>query len=118
MTRKLMTLFAAATVLSGIAMTTTVFAETGTSSSQPPRPNAMMGDHGGMMNMMGQMSPGQMQQMMAMMDTCNNMMQRKSSNASNGSGPTDFHSSQNFGTGPYDGRDWNAARQHFMTTGS
>ena len=117
MTRKLMTLFAAAAVLSGIAMTTTVFAETGTSSSRPERPHAMMGDHGGMMNMLGQMSPDQMRQMTAMMDTCNNMMGSKSSDASNRSG-LDFQSGQNFGTGPYDGRDWDAARRNIMTNGS
>jgi len=34
----------------------------------------MMGDHAGMMNMMGQMSPDHMKQMTAMIDNCNRMM--------------------------------------------
>jgi hypothetical protein len=35
----------------------------------------MMGDHAGTMNMMGQMSPGHMKQMTAMIDSCNRMME-------------------------------------------
>jgi hypothetical protein len=34
----------------------------------------MMGNHGGMMNMMGQMSPDQMKLMTSMMEKCNRMM--------------------------------------------
>ena len=35
----------------------------------------MMGDHAGMMNMMGQMSPDHMKQMTAMIDSSNRMME-------------------------------------------
>jgi hypothetical protein len=35
----------------------------------------MMGDRGGMMNMMGQMSPDHMKQMSRMVDNCNRMME-------------------------------------------
>jgi len=38
----------------------------------------MMGDHGGMMNMMGQMSTDQMKQMTRMVDNCNRMMKSMS----------------------------------------
>jgi len=75
MTRKLTTLFAAAAVLGGIAATTTVFAEETTPSPQPPHTEGPMGGHGGMMNMMGQMSPDQMKQMTRMVDNCNRMME-------------------------------------------
>jgi hypothetical protein len=35
----------------------------------------MMGDHGGIMGMMGQMSPDHMKQMTEMMNNCNRMME-------------------------------------------
>jgi hypothetical protein len=38
----------------------------------------MMGDHAGMMNMMGQTSPDHMKQMTAMIDNCNRMMESMS----------------------------------------
>jgi hypothetical protein len=38
----------------------------------------MMGDHGGMMNLMGQMSPDHMKQMTSMIDNCNRMMESMS----------------------------------------
>jgi hypothetical protein len=75
MTRKLTTLFAAATVLTGITAATAVFAEEGSPpATQPPHAQGMMGNHGGMMNMMGQMSPDQMKLMTSMMEKCNRMM--------------------------------------------
>jgi Spy/CpxP family protein refolding chaperone len=76
MTRKLTTLFAA--ILGGLVTITTVFAEENTPSSTSPRPahgTGMMGDHSGMMSMMRQMSPDQMQQMTRMVDNCNHMME-------------------------------------------
>lgn len=75
MTRKLTTLFTATAVLGGLAAATAVFAEGGSPSAQPPRTQGMMGDHGGMMNMMGQMSPDQMKQMTLMVDNCNRVME-------------------------------------------
>ncbi len=75
MTRKLTTLFAAAAVLTGISAATVVFAEEGSPpATQPPHAQGMMGNHGGMMNMMGQMSPDQMKLMTSMMEKCNRMM--------------------------------------------
>ena len=75
MTRKLTTLFAAATVLTGITAATVVFAEEASPrATQPPHAQGMMGNHGGMMNMMGQMSPDQMKLMTSMMEKCNRMM--------------------------------------------
>lgn len=80
MTRKLTTLFSAAAILGGIIAATTVFADENTPSSQPPRvaQGTTMGDHGGMTNMMGQMSPDHMRQMAAMVDNCNRMMESMS----------------------------------------
>jgi len=79
MTRKLTTLFAAAAVLTGISAATVVFAEEGSpAATQPPHAQGMMGNHGGMMNMMGQMSPDQMKLMTSMMEKCNRMMDRAS----------------------------------------
>jgi len=43
-------------------------------ATQPPHAQGMMGNHGGMMNMMGQMSPDQMKLMTSMMEKCNRMM--------------------------------------------
>ena len=74
MTGKLTTLFAAATIIGSLIAATTPFAEETQSPSQPPRAQGM-GDHGGMMNMMGQMSPDHMKQMTAMIDNCNRMME-------------------------------------------
>jgi hypothetical protein len=48
------------------------------SPSQPPRTRGMMGDHAGMMNMMGQMSNDHMKQMTAMIDNRNRMMESMS----------------------------------------
>jgi Spy/CpxP family protein refolding chaperone len=78
MTRKLTTFLAAAAIVGGLATATTVFAEEGSPSSPPPRAQGMMGDHGGMMNMMGQMTPDQMRQMTRMVDNCNRMMESMS----------------------------------------
>jgi hypothetical protein len=77
MTRKPTALFAAAAIVGGLAAATTVFAQEAQPQSQPP-PSAqgMMGDHAGMMNMMGQMSPDHMKQMTAMIDNCNRMMSK------------------------------------------
>jgi hypothetical protein len=77
MTRNLKTLFAAAAVLTGIVTATTVFAQESTPAPQPPRMQGIIGDRGGMMNMMGQMSPDQMKRMSGMMDKCNHMMERE-----------------------------------------
>jgi hypothetical protein len=43
-----------------------------------PRQRGRSGDHGGMMNMMGQTSPDHMKQMTAMIDNCNRMMESAS----------------------------------------
>jgi hypothetical protein len=75
MTRKPTTLLAAATILGGLTIATTVFAEESHSPSPPPRAQGMMGDHGGMIGMMGQMSAEQMQRMARMVDNCNRMME-------------------------------------------
>jgi Spy/CpxP family protein refolding chaperone len=76
MTRKLTTLFAASAILAGLGTATAVLAEGSTPRTQPPQHGTgMMGDHSGMMNMMGQMSPEQMKQMTDMMDNCNRMME-------------------------------------------
>ncbi len=78
MTRKPTALFAAA-ILGSLVTTTAVFAEENTPSSPPPRAaQDMTGDHGGMTNMMGQMSPDQMKQMTRMADSCNRMMESMS----------------------------------------
>jgi hypothetical protein len=74
MTRKLNTLFAAAAVVE-IATATAVFAQEGAPAPQPPHMQGTMGDQGGMMKMMGQMSPDQMKRMTEMMDKCNHMME-------------------------------------------
>ena len=78
MTRKPIALFAAAAIIGGLVAPTTVFAQEAQPPSQPPRTQGMMGDHGGMMNMMGQMSPDHMKQMTAMIDNCNRMMESMS----------------------------------------
>lgn len=75
MTSKLTTLFAAAAIIGGLTLATAPFAQEAQPPSQPPRAQGMMGDHGGMMNMMGQMSPDHMKQMAAMIDNCNHMME-------------------------------------------
>ena len=74
MTRKPSTLFATAAIVGGLFAATTVFAEENKSPQTPPA-QGMMGDHGGMMNMMGQMSPDHMKQMSRMIDNCNRMME-------------------------------------------
>jgi hypothetical protein len=71
MISKLTTLFAAAAIIGGLTAATAPFAQ----EAQPPKAPGMMGDHGGMMNMMGQMSPDHMKQMTAMIDNCNHMME-------------------------------------------
>jgi Spy/CpxP family protein refolding chaperone len=78
MTRKLTTLLAAAAILGGLTAVTTGFAEESQPSSHPPRAQGMMGDQGGMMNMMGQMNADQMKQMTRMVDNCNRMMESMS----------------------------------------
>jgi hypothetical protein len=75
MSRKLTALFVAAAMLSGLTAVTTVFAEDANPSLQTPGAHGMMGDHGGMMNMMGQMSPDHMKQMTRMVDNCNRTME-------------------------------------------
>ena len=74
MTGKLTTLFAAAAIIGGLTAATALYAQEAEPPSQPPRTQGMMGDHAGMMNMMGQMSPDHMKQMTAMIDNCNRMM--------------------------------------------
>jgi hypothetical protein len=75
MTGKLTTLFAAAAVIGGLTAATALYAQEAQPPSQPPRTQGMMGDHAGMMNMMGQMSPDHMKRMTAMIDNCNRMME-------------------------------------------
>jgi hypothetical protein len=84
MISKLPTLFAAAAIIGGLTAATAPYAQEAQPPSQPPGTQGMMGDHGGMMNMMGQMSPDHMKQMTAMIDNCNRMMEsmRKSPTAS------------------------------------
>ena len=74
MTGKLTTLFAAAAIIGGLTAATALYAQEAEPPSQPPRTQGMMGDHAGMMNMMGQTSPDHMKQMTAMIDNCNRMM--------------------------------------------
>jgi hypothetical protein len=75
MTGKLTTLFAAAAVIGGLTAATALYAQEAQPPSQPPRTQGMMGDHAGMMNMMGQMSADHMKRMTAMIDNCNRMME-------------------------------------------
>ena len=67
MIRKLTTLLAAAAMLGGLPAATTVFADEANPSPQMRSAQGMTGDHGGMMNMMGQMS--------RMAENCNRMME-------------------------------------------
>jgi hypothetical protein len=78
MISKLTTLFAAATIIGGLTNAKAPYAQEAQPPSQPPRTQSMMGDQAGMMNMMGQMSPEHMKQMMAMIDNCNRMMESMS----------------------------------------
>ena len=78
MTGKLTTLFAAAAIIGGLTAATALYAQEAQPPSEPPRTQGMMGDHAGIMNMMGQMSPDHMKQMTAMMDNCNRMMESMS----------------------------------------
>jgi hypothetical protein len=78
MTSKLTTLFAAAAIAGSLAAATASYAQEAQPPSQPPRTQGMMGDHPGMMYMMEQMSPDHMKQMMAMIDSCNRMMESMS----------------------------------------
>ena len=75
MISKLTTLFAAAAIIGGLTAATASFAQEAQPPSQSPTAQGMMGDRGGMMNMMGQMSPDHMKQMTAMIDNCNRMME-------------------------------------------
>jgi len=77
MTGKLTTLFAAAAIIGGLTAATAPYAQEAQPPSQP-KTQGMMGDHAGMMNMMGQMSPDHMKQMTAMIDNCNRMMESMS----------------------------------------
>ena len=74
MTPKLTTFFSTIAILGGLALTT-AFAQENTPSTQTPPANGTMGRHGGMMEMMGQMSPDQTKQMTNMADNCNRMME-------------------------------------------
>jgi hypothetical protein len=78
MTGKLTRLFAAAAIIGGLTAATALYAQEAQAPSQPPGTQGMMGDHAGMMNMMGQMSPDHMKQMTAMMENCNSMMESMS----------------------------------------
>ena len=75
MTGKLTTLFAVAAIIGGLTAATALYAQEAQPPSEPPRTQGMMGDHAGMMNMMGQMSPDHMKQITAMIDNCNRMME-------------------------------------------
>ena len=75
---KLTTLFAAIAIIGGLTAATALYAQEAQPPSQPPRTQGMMGDHAGMMNMTGQMSPDHMKQMTAMIDNCNRMMESMS----------------------------------------
>jgi hypothetical protein len=75
MISKLTTLFVAVTIIGGLTAATAPYAQEAEPPSQPPGTQGMMGDHGGMMNMMGQISPDHMKQMTAMMENCNRMME-------------------------------------------
>jgi hypothetical protein len=79
MNRKLTTL-AAIGALGFFSLSAAVFADESGSSAQ--RPNAMMGDQGGMTNMMDEMGADHVKQMTQMVDGCNRMM------ASMGAGST------------------------------
>jgi hypothetical protein len=74
MTRKLTTYIAAVAIFGSLVTATTVFAQETTPSLQQPQTQGAMGGHGGMTNMMGQMSPDHMKQMAQMVDSCNRMM--------------------------------------------
>ena len=78
MTGKLTRLFAAAAIIGGLTAATALYAQEEQSPSQPPRTQGMMGDHAGMMNMMGQTSLDHMKEMTAMIDNCNRMMESMS----------------------------------------
>jgi hypothetical protein len=78
MTGKLTKLFAGAAIIGGLTAATALYAQEAQPPSQPPRTQGMMGDHAGMMNMMGQTSPDHMKQMTAMIDNCNRMMESMS----------------------------------------
>ncbi len=86
MTRKLNMLFAAATLLTGISATTAVFAADSTPAPQPASMQGMMGDHGGMMNMMGHMGSDQAKQTNPMKGGCGHMMDDSKKMAPMGSG--------------------------------
>jgi len=77
MVRKLITLLAPVAIVGGL-VAPTVFAQKGDPPSQAPSAQGMMGDHRGMMGMMGQMNPDHMKQMTAMIDNCNRMMESMS----------------------------------------
>jgi len=74
MTGKPTTLFAAAAIIGGLTAATALYAQEAQPPSQPPTTQGIMGDHAGMMSMMGQTSPDHMKQMTAMIDNCNRMM--------------------------------------------
>jgi hypothetical protein len=75
MISKLNALFAAAAIIGGLTAATVPHAQEAQPLSQPPETQRMMGEHGGMMGMMGQMSSDHMKQMTAMIDNCNRMME-------------------------------------------
>jgi hypothetical protein len=65
----------AVAILIGLAAGTTAFAQNSAPSSPPAQAQGMTGDHGGMMNMMGQTTSDQMKQMAGMIENCNRMME-------------------------------------------
>jgi hypothetical protein len=75
MIRKPTILLTAGAILIGLAAGTTAFAQNSTPSSPPTQTQGMTGNHGGMMEMMGQTTSDQMKQMARMVENCNRMME-------------------------------------------
>lgn len=75
MTNRLTRFLAVFGALGGIAAATPLFAQETKPSTPPRQTEGTMGDHRGMMNTMGEMSPDQMKQMAKMMENCNRMME-------------------------------------------
>jgi hypothetical protein len=79
MTRKSNALYITAAIFGGLVAASAAFAEGNTPSAQTPRGmQCSMGDHGSMMDMMGQMCPDHMAQMSWMISNCNRMMESTS----------------------------------------
>lgn len=75
MTSRLTSFLAIFGTLGGIAAASPLFAQETKPSPQPHQAEGTMGDHRGMMNMMGGMNSDQMKQMTKMMENCNRMME-------------------------------------------